>query len=108
MFIIEEKLSVSHPLAAYYCREDLAAVLQADEVCSIAGHPTDQADREADHGQVVGNKAICYSTDARASEEKEQGPATPHLGDDEGNRPARDLHKGSKEVTFVNISFPQI
>ena len=104
----EGKLSLSHPLAAYYCREYLAAVLQADEVGPIAGHSTNQAHCEADHGKVVGDKAVGYSTDARASEEEKQGPATPQLGDDKGHRPARDLHKGSKEVTLVDISFPQI
>ena len=58
--------------------------------------------------QDIRNETIDNATDARACEEEEKRPASAHLCNDEGNRPAGDLHKGAKEVALVDVALPQV
>ena len=98
----------AHPLAADDGGEDLAAVLEADEVRSVDRHPTNEADRQAHPGQVVRDEAVDHATDPRASEKEKKRPAAAHLGNYERNRPAWNLNQCSKEVALVNVSFAQV
>ena len=59
-------------------------------------------------GQIVRNESVDDPTDAGASEEEEKRPPPPHLGDDERNRPAGDLHQGPEEVALVDVPFAQV
>ena len=105
---MSRNIAASYPLSTDDGGEDFAAVLEADEESSVGSHPSNKSYGEADQGQIGGNGTAAEAAKAGADEEGEQGPTSAGLGNDEGNRPARDLAQGAQEVTHVDVALAHV
>ena len=88
--------------------KDLPGVLEAYEEGSIDGHPSSESHDEAREGESGGDESVGKAAHSSGDEKGEKSPATPELGDDEGDRPAGDFTQSPQEVTHVEAALAHV